>query len=117
MTNTPPDLVGRWRIVEMDRWDRDAIELLGTGFFEINHDDTGRFGFIAVEGWMDCRPLHAAGGTGVEFTWEGSDECDHACGRGIVSPQADGSLRGHIYFHRGEDSAFRADRETASGRR
>ncbi len=101
----------------MDRWDRDAIELLGPGYFESDRDGTARFGFIAVEGWMDCRPLHAAGSPGVEFTREGSDEGDHACGRGIASLPVDGSLCGHIYFHLGEDSAFRADRESGSGRR
>lgn len=27
-------LTGRWRIVEMDVWDRDTIDLLGPGFVE-----------------------------------------------------------------------------------
>ncbi len=48
------DLVGRWRILEMDR---DAIELLGPGFFEFSRNGTGRFRSIAVEGWMDRRPV------------------------------------------------------------
>lgn len=41
------DLVGRWRILEMDRWNRAAIELLGPGFFEFSRNGTGRFRFIA----------------------------------------------------------------------
>jgi hypothetical protein len=51
------NLVGRWRIIEMDLWDRDAIELVGPGFLEFKPDGTGSFGFIAVEGWMDLRSV------------------------------------------------------------
>ncbi len=110
------NLVGRWRILEMDLWDRDSIELLGPGFFEFSHDGTGSFRFIAVEGWMDCRPVQTAMGPGVEFSWEGYDECDHACGRGNATLQGDGSLRGHVYVHLGDDSEFWAEREGTAER-
>jgi hypothetical protein len=30
---------GRWRIVEMELWDRDAIELLGPAFIEIGEPE------------------------------------------------------------------------------
>jgi hypothetical protein len=45
------NLVGRWRIIEMDLWDREAIELLGPGYIEFGKDGMGSFRFIAVEGW------------------------------------------------------------------
>ncbi len=48
-------LTGRWRIVEMDMWDRNAIDLVEPGFIEFAGDGTGQFGFIAVRGWMECR--------------------------------------------------------------
>jgi hypothetical protein len=48
-------LAGRWRIQEMDVWDRDALDLVGPAFIEFRADQTGNFGFIAVKGWMDCR--------------------------------------------------------------
>jgi hypothetical protein len=110
------NLIGRWRIVEMDLWDRDAIELLGPGFFEFGNDGTGSFGFIAVKGWMDCRATRSDGRPGVEFSWEGEDECDRATGRGAAVLLADGSLRGHIYLHFGVDSGFRAERMGAPDR-
>jgi hypothetical protein len=47
-------VTGRWRIVEMDLWDLEAIDLLGPAFIEFRRDRTGEFRFIAVEGWMDC---------------------------------------------------------------
>jgi len=47
---------------------------------------TGRFGFIAVEGYLDCRDTEPDGRPGVEFTWEGSDDGDPASGRGWAGP-------------------------------
>jgi len=42
---------------------------MGPAFIQFGQDGTGRFRFIAVEGWMDCRDGRAS----VEFTWEGQD--------------------------------------------
>jgi hypothetical protein len=61
-------LTGRWRIVSMDLWDSDAIDLTEPGFIEFDGDHTGRFGFIAVQGWMDCRKATRDGKDCVEFT-------------------------------------------------
>jgi hypothetical protein len=44
------------------------------------------------------------------FTWQGSDEGDEVSGRGWAARNADGTLGGHVYFHLGDDSAFRAER-------
>ena len=43
-------VTGRWRITEMDMWDREAIDLVRPGFIEFTGDGFGRLGFIAVEG-------------------------------------------------------------------
>ncbi len=101
-------MTGRWRILEMDLWDLEAIDLVGPGFIEFGADDTGGFGFIVVRGWMDCRHGERDGRPYVEFTWEGEDEGDQVSGRGWAALDEDGSLRGHIYFHLGDDSGFRA---------
>ena len=101
-------MTGRWRILEMDLWDLEAIDLVGPGFIEFGTDDTGGFGFIVVQGWMDCRHGERDGRPNVEFTWEGEDEGDQVSGRGWAALDEDGSLRGHIYFHLGDDSGFRA---------
>jgi hypothetical protein len=104
-------LAGRWRIEEMDLWDRHALDLVAPAFLEIRKDDTGSFGFIAVRGWMDCRKTTIDDCSALEFSWDGNDECDHASGRGWVALQPDGSLKGRIYFHMGDDSGFTATRE------
>ena len=49
---------------------------------------------------------HAA----VEFDWNGNDEMDQACGSGWAELQADGSLRGGIGFHAGDEIPFIARR-------
>ncbi len=90
----------------MDLWDRDAIDLLGPAFIDLDADGSGCFRFIAVEGDIDARLVGSDGR--VEFSWDGNDECDPAFGRGWVQLEADGSLRGRIFFHGGDDSAFLA---------
>lgn len=101
---------GRWRIAAMDLWDQEDIDLVTPGFIEFGDDGTGEFGFIAVQGWMDCRPAERGGRDSVEFTWQGWDEGDEVSGRGWAALDDDGSLQGHLYFHLGDDSGFRAVR-------
>ena len=98
----------------MDLWDADAIDLVGPALIEIRRDGTGWFRFIAVEGHMDCRYVERKGRPAVEFSWDGNDEGDRVTGRGWAQADPDGSLRGHIFIHDGDDSGFLAVAETAS---
>jgi hypothetical protein len=106
-------IAGTWRISEMEFWDQESVELLGPAFIEFGQDGTGQFRFIAVEGWMDCRHGHRDGRACVEFTWDGQDDCDPASGRGWAVLEEDGTLRGHIFIHRADDSAFSAIRASS----
>ena len=101
---------GTWRIEDSDLWDRDALDLLGPAYVEFLPDGTGSFRFIAVEGWMDCRPAFIDGQPGVEFSWEGADEGDPVSGRGRAAELDDDRLQLHIYFHMGDESGFQARR-------
>jgi hypothetical protein len=103
-------VTGRWRIVEMELWDADAIDMLGPGFIEFDEDLTGQFQFIAVEGQMDCREGQRDGRACVEFTWVGNDDSDPASGRGWAAQADSQTLEGRIFFHLGDDSSFRAVR-------
>ena len=104
-------ITGRWRIVEMEVRDQEAIDLLGPAFIELAANGQGNFRFIAVEGWMDVHEVERDGRPGVEFSWEGNDEMDPASGRGWATLAADDSLEGRIFFHMGDDSSFRAERQ------
>ena len=108
-------IIGRWRITEMDNWDQEAVDLVQPGFIEFDDDGLADFGFIAVRGELDCRDADRDGRPGVEFSWHGSDEGDDVSGRGWAALNPDGTLEGHIYFHLGDDSAFRAERFKGAG--
>ena len=103
-------LVGHWRIVEMDVWEQEDVDLVAPGFIEFDGDHTGSLGFIAVQGGIDWRDVPRDGRPGVEFSFEGFDEGEPATGRGWAVMEQDGSLRGHLLFHLGDNSGFRAER-------
>jgi hypothetical protein len=94
----------------MDNWDQEAIELIQPGFIEFGPGGLGSLGFIVVTGQLDYRGGDRGDRTRTEFSWQGSDEGDEVSGRGWAALNADGTLEGHIYFHLGDDSAFRAER-------
>ena len=97
-------ILGRWRITEMDNWDQEAVDLVQPGFIEFDDDGLGGLGFIVVTGELDCRDADRDGRSGVEFSWQGSDEGDDVSGRGWaatphreapVAAFRDGSRRTH----------------------
>ena len=99
-------LAGKWRIVEMELWDRAFIDLLGPGLIAFDDDGGGEFAFGAVTGSLACAHARAS----MHFTWTGSHEMDEASGDGWAELQDDGSLSGEIGFHNGDESAFVATR-------
>jgi hypothetical protein len=99
----------------MSGWDTDAIDLVEPGFIEFSTGGKGQFGFIAVRGWLDSRPVERDGRPAVEFTWEGVDEGDQVSGRGWAVLVDDETIEGHLFFHLGDDSTFRAERSTPAG--
>jgi len=109
-------VVGTWRIVEMDLWDTDAMDLVEPAIvaFGGDGDGDGALQFVAVQGQLDWRRSGQGQDDRVEFTWEGDDEGDRVSGRGWAQVDEDGSLRGHIYFHLGDDSGSRAVRESSA---
>ena len=60
---------------------------------------------------MDCRPAERDGRAGVEFT-----DGDQVNGRGWVSLVDDVTIEGHVFFHLGDDSTFRAELLTSVDR-
>lgn len=110
-------VAGRWRIVETELWDREDLDLVAPAFIEFDEDGTGTFGFIVVRGWADYREVSRDERPGVEFSWEGSDEGDQVSGRGWAVLEDDGSLRGRIFFHLGDDSGFTATRDNQPQRK
>ena len=100
---------GSWRIVHMDQWDEEYLDLVETARITIDKRGQGEFFFGAVKGWLDCRFTERDGLPFVEFSWEGLSEGDSVCGRGWASLQSDRSLEGHLFIHLSDDSAFAAE--------
>lgn len=107
---TGAGFVGHWRITWTEVWDSDALDLSGPAYIQFDDEGLGDFGMIAVRGWLDCRYGEREGRPAVEFSWAGDDDGDEASGRGWAVVESDGSLRGLLFFHRGDESEFRAAR-------
>jgi hypothetical protein len=99
--------VGKWRITEMEQWDKDYIDMLVPGHLTIGNDGTGSLQFGVVDTEVDCRVESSGEGERLEFSFEGEDEGDPVYGRawGQVTGR---TMNGRIYFHMGDDSGFTA---------
>ena len=104
---------GRWRIVEMDTWSDDVIDVIDVGgeaHISFTGAEDGEIAFVAVEAFLDVRYGTRDGIATAEFTFEGVDEGDRIAGRGWASLGTAGRLVGHVYIHKGEDSGFVCER-------
>lgn len=102
--------LGTWQIAEMEAWDQDYIDAEIPGFISFDQRGMGEFHFGYVHGYMDCHYTKRDGNEAVEFSWEGNDEMDPASGRGFATIK-DGNLVGHLFFHEGDNSEFKALRK------
>ena len=71
----------------------------------------GEIAFVAVKGFLDVRYGSRDGAACAEFSWQGHDDADEACGRGWVTLGTAGRLVGHIFIHQGDDSGLVCERD------
>jgi hypothetical protein len=109
--------IGYWRITDMELWDQEARDLVVPAHVTITADGDSEFQFIAVIGFMDCIFGQRDGLPAVEFSWQGEDESDEALGRGWAVLEKPDLMRGRIFFHHGDNSAFTAARGVKPGKR
>ena len=103
--------LGRWRIVEMDAWDNDALDLVEPAHLTFEPDGGGEVAFVALKGFLDVRYGARDGAACAEFSWQGYDEKDSTSGRGWAVLGSAGRLVGHFYIHDGEESGFVCERD------
>ena len=101
---------GTFHILEMEQWDEDYVNMEGQAYIRFEADGTGEFRFGVVQASLDWRSGTRDGRPAVEFSWEGSAECDPATGRGWAILEAPDTLKGTIFFHMGDESGFAARR-------
>ena len=102
----PAPFLGKWRLVEMEQWDEDFIDLVETGHILFKRSGGGQMVFGAVHLTLDWVPGED---DRAEFTFEGFDEMDEVSGRGWAAVES-GILGGAIYFRLGDDSTFLAEK-------
>jgi hypothetical protein len=73
-------LVGRWRIVEADLWDRDYLDLVAPATMTIGADGHGEIAYGAMQASLDLEYSRST----VFFTWAGFDEMDDVSGSGAA---------------------------------
>ncbi len=101
---------GEWRIVEMEVWDKDFLDLMGPARIAIDAKGQGEFSFGCVNGAFSALGVEAS----LISRWTGNDEMDEASGEISIDLEPDGSLTGEICFDNGDESEFRAVPWTSS---
>ena len=103
-------LIGRWRIVEADPWDRHYLDLVEPATMTIQANGHGEIAFGAMQAGLDLEYSRSA----VFFTWAGFDEMDEVRGSGSAELQDDGSLEIEFAYHLGDEAVLKAVRATSS---
>ncbi len=103
-------IIGRWRIVAADLWDRDHLDLVEPAALTIQADGHGEIAFGAMQAGLDLEYSRSA----VFFTWAGFDEMDEVSGSGSAELQDDGSLEIEFAYHLGDEAVLKAVRATTS---
>jgi hypothetical protein len=105
-------LVGRWRIVEADLWDRAHLDLVEPAMITIGADGHGAIAFGAMQAGLDLEYSRSV----VVFTWAGFDEMDQVSGTGSAQLNDDGTIEIAFAYHLGDEAALKAERMTSSDR-
>ncbi|WP_245477752.1 hypothetical protein [Mesorhizobium sp. M5C.F.Cr.IN.023.01.1.1] len=103
-------LIGRWRIIEADLWDRGYLNLGGPATITIGPDNNGEIAFGALRAGLDL----SYGPSIVHFTWGGCDEMDEVTGDGHAELLDDGSIEITFAYHNGDEAILKAIRQTSS---
>lgn len=97
-------LIGKWRIVEADLWNRDYLDLMEPAHITFEDQGRGEFAFGCVNGGLDCEYSRRI----IFFTWQGSDEMDDVNGDGTAELEDDGSVEIEIRFHHADEAILKA---------
>jgi len=100
-------IIGRWRIVEADLWDRSHLDLVGPAYLQIGGDGWAEFAFGAAQAGGELEYAK----TTVFFRWQGFDEGDEITGDASAELQDDGTIEIELSYDNGDDATFIGRRE------
>ncbi len=110
MAHNESMIQGRWRIVETDMWDQEALDTVVPAYIRFDRRGMGEMQLIAIDASIDYRVEERDDASVVQFTWAGFDEGDPTSGRAWARIDGD-TLRGTLFIHQGDESTFVATRE------
>jgi hypothetical protein len=92
-------IIGKWRIVEVDLWDRDYLDLVQSAYLQIGGGWAEiAFGVVTAGG----QPKYSR--TMVFFRFNGFDEGDKISGDLSAELQDDGTIEIELSFDNGDDA-------------
>jgi hypothetical protein len=102
-------LIGRWRIVEADIWDRACLDLSGRATLTITAQG-GEIAFGALEAGLEIEYARDS----IGFRWAGCDEGDEVDGEGTAELLDDGTIEIEFAYQNGDEAVLKAKRVTSS---
>ena len=102
-------LIGRWRIVEADLWDRAHLDLCGPARLTITAQ-SGEIAFGALEAGLEVEYARDS----IGFHWAGCEEGDEVDGEGTAELLDDGTLEIEFEYRNGDEAVLKAKRDTFS---
>lgn len=99
--------MGAWRITNTELWDRDALDLVEEAFIRFESEQLGELAMIALRADVDYRlETRTRSPASSSASWATTREIHVRAAGGQPSTR----IRGRLYIHRGDDSAFEAVR-------
>ena len=102
-------LIGRWRIVEADLWDRAHLDLCGPAALTITAQG-GEIAFGALEAGLEVEYARDS----IGFHWAGCEEGDAVDGEGTAELLDDGTLEIEFEYRNGDEAVLKAKRDLSS---
>ena len=101
------DFIGKWKIVEMEQWDQDYVDMEEPGHITFKKGGSGSFHLGCVDASLGWR--YEASIDRADFTFDGCDEGDQVNGRGWAKFEGK-QMVGQILFHLGDESGYKASK-------
>ena len=102
-------LIGRWRIVEADLWDRAHLDLCGPARLTIPAQG-GEIAFGALEAGLEVEYARDS----IGFHSAGCQEGDEVDGEGTAELLDDGALKIEFEYRNGDEAVLKAKRDPSS---
>lgn len=102
-------IAGTWRIIWMETWPQDFVDLVEPGYFRFDEERLGNFAFGAVRGDIDYRISDDQ--TRVDFSWHGDDDGRPISGRGWFTLSLTNHAKGKFFIHCGDESAVELEKQ------